>query len=566
MLVITQKYRINNLLFSLVVLFMSFNWVLKANGEDDNEYMYAFIEATRQEYVGNIIESARLYHSCLNYKRDDYSVLYKLSKIYASVGKYEEAYGYAKRSFNLAPDNEWIRFNYLSVMATMGKQDSALLIIEKEIASNANDVLLFKAWSSIMIQKKQYKKVLKRLEMFEGFDRGLELIKVHCLNQSGKYELAVERSKHLLDVYEEDTEIMGVLAETYMHGKAYEKAKDVYEAILFVEPGKLLFWLSYFDFGLVTANKEILRSFGKKIVDHENTEVSDKIYVVDRLRALNDAGLSYHADSLFEVIKGQHTEWDNGGKTIREYLWKTEEKEEARVYMKSILDENLFKESFWSSFLFTIDYDQADTILKYAANAYKLFSKNPFFAWFYAVSLKNNKQYHEALSLLDQLNISKLENKEIKVELYSIKAEINQGLENYSEADRNFEAALLLDSDNLVVLNNYSYYLSLRGERLEYALSLIEQCIGMNDDNYIYLDTYAWVLFKMGKARYAKKILKDAIRKGGAEHAEILDHYGDVLWALKREEQAVKYWKNALELEVDVQKRSLLEEKIEQFD
>ena len=65
-------------------------------------------------------------------------------------------------------------------------------------------------------------------------------------------------------------------------------------------------------------------------------------------------------------------------------------------------------------------------------------------------------------------------------------------------------------------------------------------------DNATYLDTYGWILFKMGKPQEALKHFKRAMLYGGKDSAVILDHYAEVLFALKEYDRAMVYWNKAL--------------------
>ena len=59
-----------------------------------------------------------------------------------------------------------------------------------------------------------------------------------------------------------------------------------------------------------------------------------------------------------------------------------------------------------------------------------------------------------------------------------------------------------------MVLNNYAYFLSLEGRELEKALTMSSRAIALTDNNPTYLDTHAWVLFKLG--RTAEMCIRDS--------------------------------------------------------
>ena len=100
-------------------------------------------------------------------------------------------------------------------------------------------------------------------------------------------------------------------------------------------------------------------------------------------------------------------------------------------------------------------------------------------------------------------------------------------------ADKNYEAALSLDDSNAYVLNNYSYFLALRKEKLALAQQMATKLIEQHAENVVYLDTYAWVLYQLGDYEKAQKYLEKAISIDEKNtNGEIIEHYGGVLYQL----------------------------------
>jgi predicted Zn-dependent protease len=94
------------------------------------------------------------------------------------------------------------------------------------------------------------------------------------------------------------------------------------------------------------------------------------------------------------------------------------------------------------------------------------------------------------------------------------------------------------------VLNNYSYYLSIRKENLDKAEKMSALLVKNNPDNPTFLDTHAWVLYERQKYREAKKFIERAISTGKA-NATHFEHYGDILYQLGDVDGAVKQWEKA---------------------
>ena len=108
-----------------------------------------------------------------------------------------------------------------------------------------------------------------------------------------------------------------------------------------------------------------------------------------------------------------------------------------------------------------------------------------------------------------------------------------------------FENALLHNPKNTGVLNNYSYFLALDKRDLSKAERMSGDVIKIEPDNPTFLDTYAWVFFQQGNYTLAKIYLQNALNKGGDKSADLLEHYGDVLFMLGEVDEALQYWEKA---------------------
>ena len=76
---------------------------------------------------------------------------------------------------------------------------------------------------------------------------------------------------------------------------------------------------------------------------------------------------------------------------------------------------------------------------------------------------------------------------------------------------------------------------------------MASRTVALPDNNPTYLDTYAWVLFKLGRTAEAKKTQQQAIALDRHNSPELALHYGDILAALGERFMAEIYWRKALE-------------------
>ena len=71
---------------------------------------------------------------------------------------------------------------------------------------------------------------------------------------------------------------------------------------------------------------------------------------------------------------------------------------------------------------------------------------------------------------------------------------------------------------------------------------MINVVLKKEPNNSTYLDTKAWLLYKLGKYEEAKTVMRQALIYGGNESDTILEHYGDILFKLNEVETAKLYW------------------------
>ncbi len=97
--------------------------------------------------------------------------------------------------------------------------------------------------------------------------------------------------------------------------------------------------------------------------------------------------------------------------------------------------------------------------------------------------------------------------------------------------------------------NALGYSLADRNERLDEARALIVKALDMAPDDPFITDSLGWVEFRMGRLQEAQAILRRAFET--RPDAEIAAHWGEVLWTMGEKEQALKIWRQGLQLATD---------------
>ena len=106
-----------------------------------------------------------------------------------------------------------------------------------------------------------------------------------------------------------------------------------------------------------------------------------------------------------------------------------------------------------------------------------------------------------------------------------------------------------LDAKDVEVANSVGYTYADLNKNLPEAKKLISYALSKNENSPEYLDSMAWVFFRMKKFKQAAAYIKKAIaQEGKYPNAILADHAGDIYYALGDKKRALYYWKLALKI------------------
>ena len=222
----------------------------------------------------------------------------------------------------------------------------------------------------------------------------------------------------------------------------------------------------------------------------------------------------------------------------------TEHKKDARdTYLKALRFDNSKFQIWQQVVLIDAELNQTDSLLVHTDRALELFP-NQASLWFYnGVAHVLKKQPQKGVKALEHGRKLVVNNPELLGQFDAQLGDAYHEMRDYEKSDAAYEAALVSDPNNVQVLNNYSYFLSLRGVKLDKAKQMSGKVVKQFPDNDTYLDTYAWVLYKMKDYAGAKAALEKALPK--TKDASVIEHYGDVLYQLGEKDKAVAEWQRA---------------------
>lgn len=140
---------------------------------------------------------------------------------------------------------------------------------------------------------------------------------------------------------------------------------------------------------------------------------------------------------------------------------------------------------------------------------------------------------------------------ELASNIYGAMGDIYHEKKMNKEAYESYDSALVFKPDNVLVLNNYAYYLALEKKDLEKAEAMSFRTIKADPKSYNELDTYAWILFLEKKYTEARIYIEQSLKNGGESHSGIVEHAGDIFFVNGDLDKAMKYWQKADEMGAD---------------
>lgn len=526
--------------------------------DEKNKQMFVsdLFSALKAKSLEDYDEALRYFDKCQKTDPSHPLPFYESAIINAGNGSFDIATEQIKTATKLGPENNWYLLLYAQIL--FNKQDfinSAIQYKKLISADPRNEDFYFKL-AEAYIYSNQIRKAITTyndLEKNKGINKTLSMQKHSLYRELNDIRGAIKELKALLNKFPDDVEAMEILAELYLLNNEKEKAFKLFEEISDIKPDNGRLYLVLADYYREIGDEEKSYDNLKLAFNSKTLNIDAKIRVLISYYELIGLGekIRDQAYELAEILIKIHPEDLKSRAVFADILYIDNQYHKAKEQYLIILQIDKSKNEIWNQVLFIqAEENDFEGMLKTSQEAVEYFPADPLFYYFNGFANRQFENYEKAITSLETGIEFVVENQKLLLEFYSSLADIYHTKKQHNLSDNYYEKALSIDSNNILVLNNYAYYLALRKVNLERAKKLSFRCNVLEPENGTYQDTYAWVLYALKEYKMAEKWLLKSLLNGGDQSPVIVEHYGDVLYKLGDRKNALKQWKKAKSLGV----------------
>lgn len=558
--------RISLLTYLLLAVGMSFSYAQKKNKKDpvklqarnQSEQKHAgaiegyFMDGIRHSLTEDYEKASSAFEQVIRLDPKNAAAHYKLAEIFMNQDKYERAITHAKEASALDKSNEWYYMLLAEAHLRSGNPTEAAATVETMLNKTSASPQNYLKLAQLYLQQNQLDKALTALnkaEKFLGIDEGIVELKQRIYLTQNKTTEALKEGEKLIEHFPTENVYALRQAQMLINVQRQSDAQKYLTAYLEKNPDdpEAIFLLAktyeaekQYD----KASDQLLKAFASS-----GLSIEPKLQEMAQLIShLPDPKLEKSLEQLTNAIKEAHPKDARAYAIAGDYLIAINKKPEARAqYRKALsLDESNF--NIWQNVLsLGLELGRYDSVAQESEQALMLFPNQAALYYFSGSANLSLNQFNEAVLALEQGKRLATSNKQLTSIFNSHLGDAYNGLKHYDLSDASYEAALAHDPNNAYILNNYSYYLALRKDKLSLAETMSKKLVEQHPKNPNYLDTHAWVLYQMKQYDKSRLFLEKAMEHAGENDGTIIEHYGDVLYRLGRQEEAVKQWQRAKE-------------------
>ena len=534
--------------------------------EEQRRYEYFFLEAVRLEQQEHFDEAFEMIQHCLSIAPEAPSALYKAASYYFFLNRKEMALEALIKAVEGDPDNYWYRETLASYYQSNREYDKAIEVLEemqRQYPKRNGELLT--ALVGLYSHTQQYGKVvdaLERLEQLMGKSEAISMEKSRNYLLMGNKKSAFGEVEALAAEYPENSYYRVILGNMYMEHERMSDALPLLQEVLAEEPdngpAKITLTQYYKQLGDTAQYRAMVDSVMMTPTIDDDTKVKMMVQLV------RDKTDSTYVMALFDRVMQQPQRTAKVGHLCVQYMLKMNQPEERvrPVLLRMIEVEPDHIQARLQLLSYAARRNDMEEVISVCSTAIDYCPEVLDFYYYKAIGLYQTDKLQEALDTYRKATaqITTESNTELVSDIYAAMGDIYHMTEQAEEAYHCYDSALVYNPSNVLVLNNYAYYLSVEEKELDKAEQMSLRTIKAEPGNPTYLDTYAWILYKQQRYEEAYTYIEQALAADSVPSDVLYEHAGDICYRMGDTARAVDYWKQALEVQ---RKAEAVEQRLE---
>jgi len=506
-----------------------------------------FFSALGAKTIENTTLATELFERVTQIDPANDASLYELAIIKRGKNNYTDAQTLLEKAVTVNPDNEW----YWTALADCYEKTNSIDKLENvfneliRIHPDRPDYYFDKA--NTYFYQARYDdalKVYEKVEELTGPTDDLLANRQKIYLKQGKIDLAAKQLEDMIAANPSATKYYLFLGQLYSSNNYPDKALKVLQTAEKLSPGNGLIHLALAD--LYRDKKNIEASYNELTLAFAipDLDINQKIKIIGGyLPQFPDPNAKASALELSRILTVAHPGDARAHAIYGDILMQSEKFKEAKTeYQKSLTLNGQTYEVQEQLVRLDLSDNDIDAAIKDGENALSLFPNQAWMNYLVGVAYMQKKNYTKAVDYIKNATSLEAQDKELLAQSFSALGDCYHDLKDNKSSDEAYDKALAYNPDNAFTLNNYAYYLSVRGEQLEKAEKMSKHSNDLQPNNASFEDTYAWILFRQKDYKGAKTWMDKALADDKTKSAGKIEHSGDILFFLGDVDGAVANW------------------------
>lgn len=466
------------------------------------------------------------------------------------LDRLNDAVQHSQKAYELDNANKFYGQQLAEIYGKQRKYNEAAAIYETLLKKDPGNIQYGIELAAVYVFSDQFDKAIATYDQLEktlGVTEEIIHQKQQLYLRQNKLAKAIEEARKLINAEANEVSYRIELAELLIANERIDEAVAPLEEALRLNPDEAQAHVLLADIYRRKGDVEKCNRELRIVFSNPNLDAEPKVRVLSGyLTMLKTDKDRQDALQLAKQLVETHSGEARALVLYADLLVQQGRKADARdMYSRAArLDGSVFE--VWGAVLqLDGELNQVDSLLVHSEQALEMFPNQGMFWYSNGSAHLVKRNYKKAVAALEESRKLINNNPQMIPIINAQLGDAYNGLGDHSKSDSSYDLALKEDPNNDHVLNNYSYFLSLRKEKLDLALQMSERLIQRHQNNATFLDTYAWVLYTRKEYKKARQYLEKAVQLNENVSGTILEHYGDVLFQLGERDKAVEQWKKA---------------------